>query len=244
MQNSKKTIQENETIEDEIIKMVNDSWDQEKKLVLLARIGQHLNRSGLDLKGYLKGKKLASEINHGNLGKKIKLVTSPQDKLVHAAAPINAELSSELEIYFKKDQELKAKEKNIKFNKIIWIAFTRPLNENKDRFIKIVPDLSFQDIQKGTEVPDIFLDRKFIVFDEIPRKSDRDLNVEKNIMQWAKENQIDIEDIKEKDFDRNSKTEKICISMLEKIISSLDSSELKRISLPLDIVKKLNNLKI
>ena len=116
----------------------------------------------------------------------------------------------------------------------IWAAFRKPIPENADRYVQVDEAVRFIDVERGDEAPEgLRVDHSFIAGLEAPPQAIYD-----KIMEWLQDSDLDISR-----FRLESKVEQGEAlprnDLLGKLISALDPSDLKRISIPMDVVAKL-----
>ncbi|WP_374005896.1 hypothetical protein [Delftia lacustris] len=226
----------------EILKLTNEQFDA-GRVLLLAQVGQFLQKRGFDIKSSLGSKKLSSYISE-NMKEQVKIVVSPTDKLVHGIIPINASIEGKESQYF----GLPTKENKIeidapRFDRGVWRAFSQPLEDGHERKICISPTIFYKDIKIGSQLGDNFftIEHSDITLNSLDRHLREDSIIRK-IKEWADRNKISINELRESrnqphDFNENRQPH----SLLNAILSSLNEDDLRRIVIPMDIVKKLHS---
>lgn len=232
-----------DAIKEVAISMTKDSWQSYGRALLLARLGQALTRMGFDLKSELKGEKLAAFIDRELNKKHVTLLSLPSDPLVMGIVPFDAILQEDKSVYFSRPDSTSPQRtsERVNFDRNIWLAFSRAIPPGCVRAISLKPIVQVLDIPGGTDVTDQYLVPAELVVSNVSLpKYERAENISKNILQWATSNKIGLDQIKAsfRDVEFGERNNGSVLSML---LRSLDESDLRRISLPLDIVEKLQN---
>lgn len=121
-----------------------------------------------------------------------------------------------------------------RFRPSFWAAFRVPLDETMARYISTQEPIRFLDISSSDPKPGnhIEIGRQFIASSD-----SESIEIQQKIGEWLKENDLDpkpfLIDAKEKSIPLPSK------DVLGRLLLSLDSDDLKRVHIPMDIVKKL-----
>jgi len=145
--------------------------------------------------------------------------------------------------YFKKqDKPLVRLKKPPHIPNVIWLAFSRPLAEGFARYISKEPKLSYRDIKVGaaSKIAEIKINKDLLVIDADSDKVKHDELV-KNVDQWILENLSEVR----KDVSAERVIPTLASlpvgkdSVLHRMLASLTTEDLARISLPMDIVEKL-----
>jgi hypothetical protein len=220
-----------------IIGMATDVWESSNRVLMLARIGQALRQRGINLKDELRGEKLAEFISR-ELASDVRLLTSPSDPLTKGVVPANATIQSDTAAYFRRPDIATIRSDHwLEFNKQTWDAFSHSIPANCVRTVSLEPEIAFHDIEKGTEKPgQLSVPAEYIVSDSTQPKNERVPRIHDNILRWKGEHGIDLEKLKA--------TTKNTNSVLSILLGALDKNDLPRISIPLDIIAKLQSAKL
>ena len=120
-----------------------------------------------------------------------------------------------------------------RFSSAFWAAFRKPVDETKRRYVSRQGPVQFLDVSPSDKPPGyIEIDRKYIVGSDVD--SDRVLRVAQD---WLEDHEIDSKDYIEKPAPRSRRPH----DLLDQLFDVLDINDLKRITMPLDIVFKLRH---
>ena len=214
---------------------VDAEWKSGQKPILLSQIGsleqgkivEFIKSSGVSLKKFI-----SSEMND-----KYRVEHHSENKAVIGIFPRNTKTTSvkSFDQFF--DYKNHKAEKKVRIKPVFWAAFKKPLNEGMNRYILFEPKQTFEDIKKTDAPPPggVSLPSKYIVSEKTS-----DDNIFNNISKWLEEQQFSIEKISQgRNFDKRHPKLPPNANLLEHILVSLTVDELKRVSIPLDVLKKL-----
>ena len=215
-----------------IVRLVEDHWTQHAKPLLLSQLGSLENgkittfakqESG-SLKAYLQG----------HLADRVRVIQHSSQFTVIGAIPAEIKLDDNIsidELFFGTSRQ---PAKHIAhYYPAVWAAFKKPLEESKLRYLRITPPIHFVDVT-AEEKPEGFI--------EVERKSLADTNadpsqIEEKITNWVEENKLETSIFHSKR--RLPGTQFPSNDLLNRLLASLREEDLRRISMPLDIVHKL-----
>ena len=222
-------------IDCKIVERTQQRWDDRKVPVLLSELGimeggefgAHAKRECGSLQEYLV-ERLADHIRvvrHSSIPTMIGVVPATEEgNMDHAFDRLSKEsrdrLSPSSPFYYP----------------AFWFAFVKPLDTSNRRYLSLDDSPWFQDIT-SEETPDgcVEIERKYIANSGIETSE-----IHNNILDWCKANELAPERFRS--TRESSKTRKIRLpseDLLGRVLVLLDTEDLKRISMPLDIVKKL-----
>lgn len=224
-----------------VVSLVDQHWKLTHTGLLLSRLGKNLADLGFSLRGELHGERLA-EFLMRELSAQIQVKRSPENPTTTIALPANLPAGVELDSVFPAPGVPSAAPKGRRFPPVLWNAFTSRLDEGFVRQVHLGPPPRYEDapeadIQQGLPV---------VSGDEVmgPRTSLNQLaytaEVERRIEQWLSDNQLDVDSfakVKRAEASPGGSSERQ--SALSALLSSLSDQDLRRVQLPLDIVKKL-----
>lgn len=229
-----------ESVQDIILRLVMEAWEQHQEGVLLSRIGSEIAKKPEIAKSELGNRKLSPYIQE-ELSGKVRILPWPDNPIITIALPFDAPIDGvDISRYFPRaDPGRKAVQASGVSNAIL-LAFSRPLAIDRKRVITLFPTARFIDVGIDAEVPESgkVLDRKWIVLSEHePDSKERSRKILNNIAEWRQSVEIEPKAIaaKIKGDDSQART------VLDVLLSSLPEVDQKRIQLPLDIVLKLKN---
>lgn len=215
--------QELSDIDRQIVDRVSERWKENKTPLLLSElgsmengiIGRHAKEKAPNLKGYLEN----------YLAEFIQVVSHPDKAGVVGVIP--AEMKD-----FSIDAFAKGVNRKI-FHSPFWAAFRRPLDTPKRRYLSLEPPNYFQDTELE-EAPDGFIE---IEPRYIADADTETIEITKHIEGWIKLNNLDESQFLSAHKKKDSSLPQD--SLLDRFLLALDVEDLKRVSMPLDIIRKL-----
>ena len=222
-----------------VVSLVEQCWaDREAPLLLSAlgnegggRIGREAKGVSGSLRAYLRDR----------IADKIQIIEHSSKESVIGIIPKNVYNSqwSKQEIDNLLDRTSNTQDRihsSLRYLPAIWTAFNKPLEEDKERFLSPSEPFFFLD-----EIPS----NKPAGFKDISRdyilgfKSDQTA-ISNNIRKWATENNFDIERFLAKQS--NDRKNLPSNDLLGHMVTTLSLDDLKRLTIPMDIVKKLREI--
>ena len=217
-----------------IVQLVEEHWAEHKKPLLLSDLGSSENgaigkvakdTSG-SLKAYLKG----------NLSDRVTVVQHSSKFAVIGALPAGEKIDEDMSIDELFSVALKEKVHSVAhYHRAVWAAFRKPLVNGKLRYVSKEGVLHFVDVTPES-VPEGFVK----VDGELIDAGNGDPRlIEGRILQWIDENDLDVSrfqvkrSVSDPKFPSND--------LLSEVLASLELEDLRRISMPLDIVQKLRS---
>ena len=200
--------------------------------MLLSRIGQKAVASGFDLNEILAGRKLA-QFMADELGDVIVEPTPHSTTLLQAKPADEWQAAAEPSVL--------ASNHRLRLNRVLWLAFSRPIAQGCERRLQLEPCVRFWDSQPPlTEVAGrLLVSREYLApsAEELrPRK--RDEVVTENIRRWMRDNGLDINKFEDRQTGALPQIHVSSQNPLWLLIAALDEEEQKRVSLPLDVIAK------
>jgi hypothetical protein len=210
-----------------IVDEVNRHWQAKSEPLLLSKLGQAATSRGFVLHQELDGLKL-SQFIHQNLGDEIE-VFSPNSSGILLEARPKQPVAVDIPAIVDRTSLPPAT-----FNRAIQAAFERPLADQVERWIRTAPTVHYLDLPTSENAPAAYkkLERQYL---SSAQDGGPSTDFYERIKLWIHDQGLDINDFTHKP---SSNTEG-APSLLAQLMESLTESELKRISLPLDIVAKL-----
>lgn len=205
--------------------------------LLLSNLGSKINTQDQGLRDAL-GENSLSFFIKSEMRDEFKIESMPHSPLARILLPISQETTKQLS-----NINNSTSSKKVRYDKIVWLAFTQPLVDDKRRYLHLSSPQYFVD--KSAPVGDITQWREIPKASITTKTSDIEnndfyLNVHQKIQQWLDHEKIDPAAVI---FNATRKTNKQSLysapSPLELIFSKLSEEDLKRITIPLDIVAKL-----
>lgn len=209
-----------------------------KEGVHLAKLGQLLNKNGVNFKDILQGVRI-SDFIEAELSDTVEIFSDSTQQSIKLAR-------------LKKESEPKPERISIeeyvkiqggdtqKYQRAIWSALTSKIEENKKRIVYIQPRALYRDISNTEETPNgaYEVDSRYITTDYDTPQEEFSKKVEERLLTWANENKIEYADLVFKGVEK-TRHDKIETNLLERLIAAIPEQDLKRVTLPLDIVSKL-----
>ena len=215
-----------------IVMLVEKYWIEHKKPLLLSQLGS-LDKGEIatltkqesgSLKAYLRE----------HLQGRVRVIQHSSKIAVVGAIPAHTKIAEDVSIDELFNKTLGQPTKHVvHYHPAVWAAFRKPIEDPKRRYLSVRAPIRFVD---GTE------EDKAEGFVEIDRESIAETNadpieVEREILNWVEGNKLDISLFQSKGklsgrkFPDND--------VLSTLLVSLGEEDLRRISMPLDIVHKL-----
>ena len=217
-------------LNDRIIELVQNCWEEHHKPLLLSRLGNRdrgeiarlVRQHSSNLRSYL----------HSQLAHSIRVVQHSTRSELVGAVPSHAELDAT-------DDDDTALEKTLnesidsatRYHPAFWAAFRIPLDESTNRYMSTRKPINFHD-SPGAR-PDGFIR---ITSNYVAGPDADNTDVQKKVQEWLDDNKL--QPTPYLSTVRSSGSEQPG-DLLDRLLHALDPSDLKRITMPLDIVLKL-----
>ena len=227
-----------------IEELVRAAWAQ-KMPVLLSELGAHnggeVARKARKISGGL------SMYLAQNLTDDFNVIKHSKNPVVIGVVPRNAETEKITDFDPVLEQRLSQPgDKNIQFGKSFWAAFRKKLEPEKRRYMEIEGYNRFKNLPSEADPPEgmIEIPREYIAAeDEVS-----DTDIYQNIEKWAQANKFSLEIFSTRELMslRRVKYSQLPegATTLDRLLGALDTSDLKRIEMPLDIIQKLSRSKL
>lgn len=224
--------------------LVQAAWAK-KKPVLLSELGAHnggeVARKAREISGGLSmylTQKLTDDYN---------VIKHSKNSVVIGVVPRNAETEKITDFDPILEQRFSQPgDKNIQFRKSFWAAFRKKLEPDQRRYMEIEGYNRFRNLPSEADPPEemIEIPRGYIAAeDEVS-----DTDIYQNIEKWAQANNFPLENFSMRELMslRKVKFSQLAkgATTLDRLLGALDPSDLKRIEMPLDIIKKLSQSKL
>lgn len=221
-------------LDDRIVALVRECWEQHQIPLLLSRLG------GED------GGKIGRLAKHeaGSLGAYLRHRLDTRVRVIHHSAkptvagtiPVDvpADADADFDMLLERARALgQSSGTGPRFQPAFWAAFRIPLDESRGRYMSIQAPLRFVDVSPE-ERPDGFLEvaREYIVGPDVEAKE-----VQQRAQDWLAANKLD-----QDPFLSKNKADVAGLpsdDLLGRLLLALEPDELKRISMPLDVIGKL-----
>ena len=227
-----------------IKELVGAAWAQKKPL-LLSELGAHdggeVARKARQISGGL------SVYLAENLVDDLIVKKHSKNPVVIGVVPRNAETEKITDFDPVLEQRLSQPEhKKIQFRKSFWAAFRKKLEPGERRYIETEGYNKFESLPPEADPPEGMMEilREYIAADD----EVSDTGIYQNIEKWAQANHFSLEifswrellSVRRVKFSQLPKG----ATTLDRLLGALDTSDLKRIEMPLDIIQKLSRSKL
>lgn len=221
---------------------VTNHWNLTGKAFNLAKVKPELLRNHVDVEAHLSGRKLKDAILE-DATDELRLIRDPNNKLTWGVVPYDAELPNNLGDIFGSSKEATSNDSgSIRFNRTVWLAFSRPLKPAHKRFLELRSTGPFlHEVPDGQPLPPagIEIAESYILKQDSDSTTpdQRDQVVVDSIKRWAQEKEISLRDLARRETVHSSASTANEANMLD--ISNLTQADKARIMIPLDLVEKI-----
>ena len=223
-------------LNERIVEIVEQHWDDQQMPLLLSRLGGH-DRGEIARLARQHANSLGAYLRQ-ELGDRLQVIKHSERPVLIGVLPLEAESQADVDGWLESAQG-KSASGAPRYHPAFWAAFRKPLDEMKSRFISVTPPIRFQDAYPE-DAPAAFVE----IGPEYIADSEMDAGeVLQNAQDWLEENNLQStaflalssgEDRRE----RRGQAQ-VADNLLDRLIDALDPSELKRVSMSLDVVVKL-----
>ena len=216
-----------------IVKSIEDHWAEHKKPLLLSQLGGKENGNVAHVAKEKSGSLKAYLENH--FSDKVRVVQHSSKPQVIGALPeriANSDGNSIDELF-----SVPCGRKAVavaRYHPAVWAAFRKPLDSGNERYLCVEGLIRFEDVTSElNRAGFVKVDREFIgSMDSDPKA------IETNILHWTDKNDLDASRLQ---FRKPSERQFPSNDLLSAILASLGAEDLRRISIPMDIVHKLRS---
>ena len=223
-------------IDRRIVELVQGSWDDGNRPLLLSRLG---GEGDIATRAKNEAGSLTAYLRRG-LADRVKVVQHSAKPSVMAAIPADVEVYSDGGVDALLDKTYsQTPDMGRRFlHPALWAAFRVPLDETNERYVKLDDPIRFKDVAPENRPDDqIEIDRKYIAGPDATPSQIYD-----NIARWATEKNLNLNVLSS---GKNAIREALPTDdLLGRFLLALDADDLKKISMPLDVVKKLRRQSI
>ena len=231
------TSEKPDTLADQIVASVRQYWDNHHRPLLLSRLGgQEGGEIARLLKQRTDGLSLRVYMQDELAGRVTVIQHSSRRELV-GAIPVG-EIVEDADALLERITRVRSVQTGRRFHPAFWAAFLKPLDEPKRRYISVQAPVHFRD-----SLPDdqpkgfVEIESRYVAGPEVGLEK-----VHQKAESWLTDKGID-----ETPFLLRAKTgiENLPTNdLLSRLLLSLDDDDLQRVSMPLDIVKKLREVSL
>lgn len=221
----------------EISRLSQEYWERAKSPYLLSAMGPDLKRRGFDFQAIMRPLRLRQFVEYF-LDDTLTVIADPSLPLKIGVVPKEATSSKTAAELFRQIPDVTSDE-FYRLKPSVFSAFVRSLPQGYRRYLDIKSrNYQYKDLPEGEAVGTDFveIERNYIVddFDSAPSKK-RDLY--RNLEAWMAKNGL-----KKEELAFGSGETRQGQDILSAVLQRLSDEELARITMPLDIVKKLSRL--
>ena len=220
-----------EDLADQVVNLVQQFWKDHNRPLLLSQLGAHDN--GQIAK---RAKEEAGSLGmylRNRLSDRIRVLQHSTKPTIIGAIPANEDIPGEDSDGLLNQTQTQSESVAQRFRPAFWAAFRKPLDHSLRRYISIQPPIHFRDVNLEPQSSGfIEIEQDFIVDTDAD-----DTIVQQKINNWLADKKVDAIV-----FASDTKRQTACLpadDLLGRLLLALEPEELKRMSIPLDIVKKL-----
>ena len=222
--------QDTKQLIDETIERVDTHWQKHRAPLLLSalgnvdggRISREAKRLAESLRGFL---------DH-EVGEQILVIQHSKRAPVLGVVPRNED-TKRIQDW---DSLLETTSTNqpLRLHPALWAAFRKPVAGNMNRYILAGDSVRFVDVELGEDVPDgVPVDRALVSDPDEPPKA-----VYEKATAWLRDNHLDVSDFRAQ-AGSSASAKLPSNDLLGRLILALNSSDLQKLSIPMEIVAKL-----
>ena len=212
---------------DRVAQLVEEHWHQHGAPMLLSRLGNaDQGEVGRLAKGH--SASLAAFIRE-HLAARVRIDSGTQNRLVMAAAPANVEQNLDVDGLLIRTGDPQPR----RFHPAFWAAFRVPLAEDHRRFLSTRSPIRFEDVPPTSEpqrVDCVEIERRYIA-----SAAGEVGEVQRRLTDWLDANSLDGQMY----FAAKKAALHLPHDLLGRLLQSLDHDDLKRMTVPLDVIDKL-----
>lgn len=224
---------EQRQLDQQIVDLVEGSWKEENRPLLLSQLGNHENgRIGRyvkeqesSLRAYLRSQ----------LSERVRVIQHSIVSSVVGVVPVDADISEDRIDEILDLTRTKPGRSTWQYHAALWTAFRIPLDSSKRRYISIHPPIHFDDTSSEEQSPDYIEIKQ----EDIVGPDAEGATVNQKIGDWLAEHGLDPTPFYRENRARSERLPSD--DLLGRLLFALEPEDLERISIPLDIIKKLRS---
>ena len=218
----------NEDLHARVVREVLQCWEGRKLPALLSWLGNQndaelsrlAKQNGTTIKQYLSTR----------VADRIQVIQHERKDELIGALPIAVDVTAEggKESLLERTQHSDRRE--TRFHPALWAAFRKPIEQSMRRFVTDRIPIGFRDLSPGEEPFGVEVEPEYIVGLEADRSE-----VQEKIQRWFKEKGVGSEIYLSANLGRPEEPQ----TLLDLVLDSLEPSDLQRVTMPLDVIRKL-----
>ena len=219
-------------LDSRIVDLVRECWEEHRMPLLLSRLGGgddgRIGRLAKQEAG-----SLGAYLRH-QLAARVRVIHHSANPTVAGAIPADAEIPEDADFNMLLDKTRgRAVEATPRYHPAFWAAFRKPLDETSRRYMSVQPPPRFHDASPEDR-PDGFVEiaREYIVGLDVEERE-----VHQKVQDWLAANEFHSESFLLKN--KATATHLPSDDLLGRLLLALEPDELKRLSMPLDVIFKL-----
>jgi len=225
-------VEQQDDLNDRIVELVDQHWEEHEMPLLLSRLGGH-DRGEIARLARQRANSLGAYLRQG-LADRVRLIQHSERPVLIGVLPMDAKVEDDVDGWLESAQG-KSAGGAPRYHPAFWAAFRKPLDEMKSRYISVSPPIRFQDTFPEDR-PEGFVE----IAPEYIADSEMDASaVLENAQDWLEDNELQTTAFLASSPSSSPSYSHQGGDLLERLARALDPNELKRVSLPLDIVMKL-----
>lgn len=209
-----------------IVRSVTEWWENNESPLLLSRLGL-LDDGQIAVLAKQYTRTLREYLDH-YLSDRIQVVQHRHRRQLIGAVPSSVDIARKGgdDALLEKTQ-VDSGSSIPRFHSALWTAFRKPIDESKRRFMNVQGPIEFRDVSSSEKPPP-----EYIEIDDVVGPDADNYQVLQAIRDWLEENEIESSHLVRRQSGRSH-------DLLDKLLDTLDISDLKRVNIPLDVVLKL-----
>ena len=216
---------------DRVVELVDEHWREQSEPLLLSQLGA-ADQGDVGRLARVQSSNLAAFIEQ-HAADRVRIVRGRANPLVFAAMPNDVDGDFEVDDLLETARR-RASTSGRRFHPAFWAAFRVPLDEDKKRFVSIRKPIRFENTSSTTEdYPTgwVEVERRYVAGPECDIG-----DVQRLISDWLRANELDLRQFlavssAASDFPSDD--------LLGRLLVALDAEDLKQMTIPLHIIKKL-----
>lgn len=223
--------QDSQNLIGETVRLVEEYWNKNELPLLLSALGS-IEGGRISQNARLHAGGLRQFLENF-VGDRLLIVQHSRNRTIVGVVPID-ERTRQIQDWDLLLENTSSRPSLLRLQPAFWAAFRKPIEDPLERYIQISDSIRFIDVT----IEDAFTDGIHIERKYISGPDARPEEIYENAMSWITKNKLDVSNFLHKPFPTSSKNLP-SNDLLGKLILALDSQELQRTLIPMDVVAKL-----